>query len=216
MLVVAASSSALVRTIAVAVIKMDAVISSSGSICSQFLRGGNLIGPSTLTDCLDSDGNLDADKCHRLLSEEADFVALHHAESAAAFAKHILEDDEDDYDDRGPPAPKKRRGERGALFYADADGVRIVLPPTESSWYNLHIDDPSLDLPRFHLKFRKRFRMPHASFLELVETGNNNDRFARWKDGKKDAVGNPCAPLALLFLAALRCLRRAWTFDDLE
>ena len=123
MLVVAASSSALVRTIAVAVIKMDAVISSSGSICSQFLRGGNLIGPSTLTDCLDSDGNLDADKCHRLLSEEADFVALHHAESAAAFAKHILEDDEDDYDDRGPPAPKKRRGERGALFYADVDGV---------------------------------------------------------------------------------------------
>ena len=58
--------------------------------------------------------------------------------------------------------------------------------------------------------------MSYAYFLELVETGNNNDRFARWKDGKKDVVGNPCAPLALLFLVALRHLGRAWTSDDLE
>jgi len=124
MLVAAASSSALVRTIvAAAIVKMDATISGSGCIYSQFLRGGNLISPSALADCLDSDGNLDADKHRRLLSEEADFVASHHAESAAAFAKYILEDDEDDYGDRGPPAQKKRRGERGALFYADVDGV---------------------------------------------------------------------------------------------
>jgi len=193
----------------------------ASSICSQLLRGGNLIGPAALADCLDSDGNLNVCKHRRLLSDQSDLVALHHAESSSALAKFFVDDDDDaddadDCGDRGPRTRKRRKGERGALFYTDVDGVRRVLPPTQSLWHNLHVDRPCLDLPQFHVKFRKRFRMPHTSFLELVGKANNNDLFKRWKDGTKDAIGNPCAPLSLLVLASLRHIGRSWTFDDLE
>jgi len=190
---------------------------SASSSLSYYLFGGSnkLFCPATIADCLDSEGNVDADKHRRLLREEADFVALHQAECAAAFVKCIVEDDDDDCDDRGQPDAKRRRGERGALFYADTDGIRRVLPPFKSLWHNMYIDKPSLDTPQFHVKFRKRFRMPYSSYLELVEKVNNSNLFERWKD-KKDAVGNPCAPIPLLLLASLRYLGRAWTFDDLN
>lgn len=40
--------------------------------------------------------------------------------------------------------------------------------------------------------------------------------FARWKQGKCDAVHQESTPLSLLILCALRYLGRGWTFDDLS
>lgn len=111
---------------------------------------------------------------------------------------------------------KKRKGEKGVIHYTDEEGVRRVLPPTMSLWYNLYIEHPSLDQPRFHKKFRRRFRMPYNSFLELLEIAKTSPLFGRWLPGTKNAAGKPCAPIQLLILCSLRYLGRGWTFDDLS
>lgn len=52
--------------------------------------------------------------------------------------------------------------------------------------------------------------------LEVVEMVKSDDSFDRWKDGKKDAIGRPAAPIELLVLTSLRYIGRSWTFDDLS
>lgn len=46
--------------------------------------------------------------------------------------------------------------------------------------------------------------------------GKQSEILSRWHPGNVDAMGKPCAPIELLFLASLRYLGRGWTFDDLE
>lgn len=113
------------------------------------------------------------------------------------------------------PKTKRRRGAKGVVMCTDEAGNEAVLPPTMSLWYNIYVEHPNLERPRFHNRFRRRFRMPHASYLELLAKVTESPLFERWKPGKTDAVGNPCTPLSLLLLAALRYLGRGWTFDDL-
>ena len=111
---------------------------------------------------------------------------------------------------------KKTRSPKGVMYYTDEEGVRQILPPTMSCWYNYYIEHPDLDNPRFHKKFRRRFRMPYNEYRQLLLIAEAEPILARWKPGNTDALGNPVTPISLLLLCALRYLGRGWTFDNLS
>ncbi|KAG7345430.1 DDE superfamily endonuclease [Nitzschia inconspicua] len=114
------------------------------------------------------------------------------------------------------PNVKKRRGAKGVVYYNGEQGQPVVVPPTRSVWYGMYVEHPQLDSPRFHKRFRRRFRMPYQAYKDHLEELKESPHFERWKEGKTDCVGRPAAPLALLLLTALRYLSRGWTFDDLS
>ncbi|KAG7374189.1 hypothetical protein IV203_013284 [Nitzschia inconspicua] len=58
------------------------------------------------------------------------------------------------------PNVKKRRGAKGVVYYSGEQGQPVVVPPTRSVWYGMYVEHPQLDSPRFHKRFRRRFRMP--------------------------------------------------------
>jgi len=189
-------------------------------LSSQAVHSANSgINPSSLLHCIDDDGKLSVDSYRRLLLEEDDMFAIHQANLAAAIREYILESDSSSSDNEdyavGKSKNRKKRGSKAVLWYTDEFGVRRVLPPTKSSGYQQYIQHPNLDNNTFHKRFRRRFRMPYASYLELVEIVKESQLFDRWKEGRKDAVGNDAAPINLLVLCALHYLGRGWTFDDL-
>ncbi|KAG7349035.1 DDE superfamily endonuclease [Nitzschia inconspicua] len=114
------------------------------------------------------------------------------------------------------------RRKKGVIFYRDDKGNLLPMPPTMSSWYKMYCEEDSqATIKNFHEKFRRRFRLPHNSFIDLVEKGtaesNREDGlFSRWRPGKQAVSGQVAAPLNLLALTSLRYLGRGWTFDDLE
>jgi DDE superfamily endonuclease len=111
-----------------------------------------------------------------------------------------------------------RSCKRISPYYFDDSGEKVTLAPTETTWYLLYIKccDSVTECPKFAKKFRRRFRMPHSEFKQLLFQLNYDGQFARWKEGSTDAVGRPATPLGLLLLGALRYLGRGLTFDDLE
>ena len=112
--------------------------------------------------------------------------------------------------------PKKRRRRKGVAYYVDEAGVRQVLPTTMSSWYCQYLENPQIGNQWFETRFRRRFRLPYTSFVELVELVNSSDFFKRWSQTGHDAIGKKPVPIELLILASLRYLGRGWTFDDLS
>jgi hypothetical protein len=117
-------------------------------------------------------------------------------------------------------APKKKRSKRSSkkvlLEYIDEQGNCVALKPQNTLWYLWYYMSPDVTKPKFHKKFRRRFRMPHAQYLELLEEMEASTHFARWKTGHTDCVGVAVSPLPLLLLGALRYLGRGWTFDCIE
>jgi hypothetical protein len=84
------------------------------------------------------------------------------------------------------------------------------------SRYNMYVEFPDVENARFHKTFRCRFQMPYNSFQDLVLLATQSNLFARWKQGKCDALRQESKPLPLQILCALRYLGRGWTFDDLS
>ena len=177
--------------------------------------------PTSISKCIGPNGELILDLYMEFASAEADAHAISHANSMQlqqqlAMWSMILEEQEANDDGLEGPPQKKRRLPKGVVWYTDEEGVRRVLPPTMSLWYNLYVESANPSNPRFEKSFRRRFRLPYSNYLELVQWAIDSEKyFARWKPGKMDAVGNPCAPINLLVLCALRYLGRGWTFDDL-
>jgi hypothetical protein len=100
--------------------------------------------------------------------------------------------------------------------YFDNAGHLKYMQPTETVWYYAYArgTHPPPDGSKLALKFRRRFRMPYASFVDFLHKVRSADEFGRWL--RKDAVGDDCSPIGLLLLGALRYLGRGLTFDDLE
>ena len=67
---------------------------------------------------------------------------------------------------------------------------------------------------RLKKRFRNRFRTPHQSFIELRGAIVEHEMLSSW--ASKDAAGVKRSDTKLLLLGALRHIRRAWTFDDVE
>jgi hypothetical protein len=74
-----------------------------------------------------------------------------------------------------PPAPKKSRKAKYVCTYVDDDGVRRRLHPKMTQWYNIYIEQPDIDDVRFQNQFRRRFRLPHAQFVELCAMLETSD-----------------------------------------
>ena len=100
------------------------------------------------------------------------------------------------------------------LDAVDGEGNTIPFVPTMSIWYTRYVVNPQLTCPKFHRKFRLRFRLPYASFVQLLELVKVHDLFQRWMSC--DAVHKKSSPIELMALGALRILGRGWTCDDLE
>jgi hypothetical protein len=99
-----------------------------------------------------------------------------------------------------PPAKKKRAAKEVSDWKA-------------STWYTDYVLRKPTTKKAIK-KFRRRFRLPHRKFLELVRLAFELDWFPTF--GKPDAVGVYGAPIEILILGALRYLGRGWTFDDIE
>ena len=84
---------------------------------------------------------------------------------------------------------------------------------TDTFWYLYYIRDaPKND--RLRKEFRDRFRLPHDSFLDLVNEISQHHLFNRCT--KKDCTGHESSNLHLLLLGSLRYIGRGLTFDDIE
>ena len=122
--------------------------------------------------------------------------------------------EEDDCNHNGNMIIPKKRRRTLPISWTDIHGINWQVLPRQSWWFNAYLANPNLDSDVFHKKFRLRFRLPYAEFLELVQLLEQNDAFSRWHDGKETVAGAKAAPISLLVLTALRYLGRGWTFDD--
>lgn len=83
----------------------------------------------------------------------------------------------------------------------------------ESEWHRRYVRFPNQPLSKKNLKlFRRRFRMPHDAFQNLVHEARDNNWFPNYE--KCNALGQKGISLDILILGALRYLGRGWTFDD--
>jgi hypothetical protein len=165
--------------------------------------------PSSIINCLEEDGSINAERYAAMLSRQDDIEA---AESA--WFDYLLVAEEDDTE-----PPKKRRKSKRSVktlrpYYFDNDGNVVYLLPTQTFWYLMYVKSPPLCDKKFHHKFRRRFRMPYETYRSLLDRLEVCDIFGRWYG--KDATGTDPSPIELLLLSALRYLGRGLTFDDLE
>ena len=109
-----------------------------------------------------------------------------------------------------PHTFKSRKSHK--LRYQNDNGEWVVLKPHQTYWAIHYINTPDLLNPSFHAKFRKRFRLPHQSFLGLLSIVRESNYFERWR--RKYSVTD--VRISLLLLGVLRYLGRGWCLDDLE
>jgi DDE superfamily endonuclease len=117
--------------------------------------------------------------------------------------------------------PRRHRSKKKEPYLRrDDDGNIVTVEPRHSTWYWMYAAPVNVNTPKFKSQFRRRFRMPHSSFLDLVKMvkeDTNEDgilTFGRWQT--TDAVGVPASPIELLILGSLRYLGRGLTFDDIQ
>jgi len=117
------------------------------------------------------------------------------------------------FDDTQPPK-KRRRKKIPILARMTEDGDLQGILPMQSTWYILYVSNPNLECRRFQHKFRRRFRMPYSSFIQLVCDARSGNWFPSWMGSS--CVNKTASPLELMILGSLRYLGRGWTFDDCE
>ena len=110
---------------------------------------------------------------------------------------------------------KKSRAPRCVWGRLDEDGNKCPIPPEKSCWFTMYVDNELLITDKkMKEKFRRRFRLPYVSFLDLVEQCKSHEMFHRWCG--KNNNNKRSSPIELLLLGSLRYLGRGWTFDDIE
>jgi hypothetical protein len=124
--------------------------------------------------------------------------------------------EDDDYFEsmKDAPTKKKRRAQAPILARRTENGEVEEILPLESLWYILYISNRNTECHRFQQKFRRRFCMPHSSFIGLVADARAGNWFPTWMG--KSCTNKPLSPLGLMILGSLRYLGRGWTFDDCE
>jgi hypothetical protein len=75
--------------------------------------------------------------------------------------------------------PAKYNKETAMLQYVNSSGETVAVGPTQSSWYLLYVYMPCLS-NKFLAKFRRCFRIPYGSFLELAEDARVEGCFPKW------------------------------------
>ena len=129
-----------------------AIIMSVGDQFSnrEVLRNVN---PFSFAKCLTEDGDIDVEKF---------FERKRHQFNYESDTDYGIDDD------KNVGGPKKRAPRIPILARRNENGDLQVIPPTQSMWYVLYVSAPNIPCKRFQCKFRRRFRMPYQSFVELV------------------------------------------------
>ena len=99
------------------------------------------------------------------------------------------------------------------ILVREDDGSLREVKQQDTLWYLLYVRQP----PRNHsldALFRRQFRLPYGSFLQLLDDLRNHPSFREYKSC--DCTGEKSTDLSLLLLGALRYLGRSWTFDCIE
>lgn len=166
----------------------------------------------SIHQCIGDDGWIDPEaflSYQRCRHDKMSSVILRAMKKKRAMMNDCILDD-------GPAKKRTRRCKADTLEMFDASGNRMPADPRVSPWYLLYVTPTQTNLrkKKFQKKFRRRFRLPHANFRELLKDLEESGEFQRWLS--KDAVGRQSSPLSLMLLGALRYLGRGWTFDDLE
>lgn len=143
---------------------------------------------ATLRDCLDEAGDFDLDKYVDYKKKRDE----------------LLEEEEDLEEVPPKKMPFRKRNSDG---YFPNDCL-------ESEWYRRYVQYPDHPLNKKHMNlFRRRFRMPHSAFKDLVKEARIDNWFPDYE--KRNALGDMGVSLDILILGALRYLGRGWTSDDL-
>ena len=161
------------------------------------------------------------DKRRRIASQQAHIVAA--ATAIICNDDSQVSTDVDNFlaQPSGGSIPRNRDA-NAKMFVRDENGNVVAMTATMSPWYLTYIVHPRPDDPKFLNKFRLRFRLPFAAFLQHLSVVNDDTHlpfFARWREGAGETFQQEIAdksPIELLVLGALRYLGRGWTFDDLE
>lgn len=159
--------------------------------------------PDSLSGCLDDDLNIVPElflAYHARLDDEREAARVARAARSARPARN--------------PKKKRRRSTASNFCIVNTETGEVQkLDPRKSTWWVLYVaNSPTTE--RQQQKFRRRARMSHQQYLELLATAREENWFP--DAGKADATGKEGAPLELLILGALRYIGRGWTFDDLE
>jgi hypothetical protein len=144
-----------------------------------------------ISDCIDENGDIDIEAYMRyknLRREAEEKILLNEVE-----------------------ASKNMKRKRSVRDYEGYDRTNVL----KSDWYHRYVADTNFSLKKINRKrFRRRFRMPYSSFLELVAEARADNWFPTCE--KPNALGQLGIPLEILILGALRYLGRGWTFDDVS
>jgi hypothetical protein len=167
--------------------------------------------PCFLSDCIDPSGEVNLNKYYAFCRKRKQ---EHDDEYDEWFDECVKEAEKEVIIDSSAKTRARRRMKRNFMRYRNEHGEIVPLTWDKSSWWAQYVSSPDLDNPKFHDKFRRRFRMPYATFLEFVEEAREDPHFSRWTS--KDASGDPSSPIELMLLGSLRYMGRGWTFDDIE
>ena len=144
-----------------------------------------------ISDCLDENGDIDVEAYVRYKRQRRE-----------AEEEMWLEEEE---------AIRKMKRKRSGRDYEGYDRTNVL----QSDWYRRYVADANFSSKKINRKrFRRRFRMPYSSFLELVAEARADNWFPTCE--KPNALGQLGIPLEILILGALRYLGRGWTFDDVS
>jgi DDE superfamily endonuclease len=169
--------------------------------------------PSSLLECMDSNGFLDSVKYLEYSARESeleDHLAQLNTDLISSFCPTIRRKT------KSMKPRSKRRFKALVPYYFDDDGNKVCLRPRGTFWYMLYVKSPTLDSEKFHHKFRRRFRMSYDQYQRLLAMVRDHETFQRWHPSARDCFGGKTSPIELLLLGALRYLGRGLTFDDLE
>jgi hypothetical protein len=157
----------------------------------------------SILDCLREDGEIDVEK---FIAQQTDMSLK---EMSFLLERGMITNDAQVIQ---PQHCSFMRRNRRSMFYQveAAGGEKRAATPTDCQWYKVYLEFPMINIPKFHVVFCRRFRLPYAQFIQLLSDSQENNWFPRW------SRWNSKAPLSLLILGALRYLGRGWTFDDLE
>jgi DDE superfamily endonuclease len=173
--------------------------------------------PSCLLDCLDEDGiSIDLEQYEAYGEKDDELGDLLMQLVTMSYSDEVSSNPRKRKSNGSTKKRAKRRAKSLTPYYFDDNGQKIYLRPRETYWYMMYVKSPALDEDKFHLKFRKRFRMPYEEYKKLLKMVVAHDIFHRWRPNNRDCFGTMCSPIELLVLGALRYLGRGLTFDDLE
>ena len=109
-------------------------------------------------------------------------------------------------------AKNHRSVKRYKVLVRDDEGSLREIRPEDTLWYLLYVKNPPLN-DRLLRQFRRRFRIPYETFLNLSTDIKKDKGFDQWS--RSDAVGDRPMDIKLLLLGCLRYIGRAWTYDDI-